>query len=108
MNIKVLKEAFRELQIEGFPKNSMNSELSTMHSEIIEFDGYVAGIAQSIIKGSKINSTKLNFNNNFKTSLDNLLVKHKYDEELNAEISKYMKYLGKLENLINVIVEILK
>ena len=44
MKTNKLKSMFKEFQRTPFPKGSSYKDLSLIHAELVEYDGYVAGL----------------------------------------------------------------
>ncbi|WP_438433840.1 hypothetical protein [Gorillibacterium sp. sgz500922] len=96
--LKKLQEFYVLLSITPFPEAPENDDVYDAYSELVEYDGHVAGLASSALRGNRIDK-HLVFKN------------HKLDafiEEIEADNESEVKSIKNYKNLLDSIVTILQ
>jgi hypothetical protein len=105
IEFKKLKIAFDDFRKISFPEPPIADELYDIYSEIVEFDAYIAGLISSLINNRKINKCDLHMDENIKQNLINFKTT---DKQTKKELSIYINYLNKLEELINMTLNLMQ
>lgn len=88
--------AFQEFIKIDFPVPSENDELNDIYFELLEYDGHVAGLVSSYLKGSPINKEFIFRNKTIINSLNNF---SGYTEEFLS----LKCYFGKLDDMVQML-----
>jgi hypothetical protein len=93
-----LKISFEEFKALPFPDDSDDPNLSEIHAELAEYDGFVAGLIDSILAGAKVLPNELQIDKKLRSRLTELL--NSSNTEVKNEAESYLEYLNKLEQLV--------
>jgi hypothetical protein len=94
-----LREAFASHRALPFPPDSTTSEeLSDLHAELIEYDGFVAGLVSSLLGGAPVDATKLKHDRALGTALECSAETAPERSEAQA----YLAYYRSLERLLDL------
>lgn len=96
-NDSALAIAFEDLRNTRFPGGSELDRVSDLHARLAEYDGYVAGVASSILKGKRRDAPR--FDEEFLTEMEQAL---RQNPEGSDELVQYIKYLRKLKEILRV------
>lgn len=100
--IKIAYDKFRKIP---FPEPPIDDNLYDLYSELVEFDAYIAGLISSFINGKKINNCDLYIDEKMMKKLINFETNNKQTKK---ELSVYLNYTNKLNDLINETLNIIK
>jgi hypothetical protein len=90
-------ESFKELP---FPEPPESDELYDIFSELVEYDGYVAGLISSFLKGNIPNRGSIEVGSNLELKLDSYFTNS--DEESRC-LLEYRAYKGRLDLLLELL-----
>jgi hypothetical protein len=93
-----LKRAFDKFRSLPFPEDSENDEVSQLHAELAEYDGFVAGLVATLLQGDDM-SPHLRFDNELEDRLARIA--RWGGPTARADARKHLEYLGALKNLID-------
>lgn len=99
--LKIAYDHFRKIP---FPEPPIDDELYGIYSELVEFDAYIAGLISSFLKGKKISKSDLHMDENIKKNLINFKTTNKQTKD---ELSVYINYLNKLDELIKMVLNLI-
>jgi hypothetical protein len=89
---------YKEFRNTPFPRNSFNAELHEIHAELVDYDGYVAGLVDTYLKDSNKYPKNLEYDQSLEDRVEKL--REINDSELNKEIEIYLDYLRKIKAVI--------
>jgi hypothetical protein len=96
-----LRAAFDRHRTSPFPPDSLTSdELSDLHAELVEYDGYVAGLISSVLGGSSADQAQLRHDRALGAALKRLA--EGGTEPVRSEAQAHLDYYRRLEHLLDL------
>lgn len=103
-NLTNLRAQFDEIKNSHFPQVAPVEELQNMKGELALYDGHVAGLVSSYLKGAAVNPGFVKVNNGIESKVKNF---HPKTPEEQKSIQELIAYKRKLDNLISVLSQLL-
>lgn len=99
-DLEALKRTFEGFKRLPFPVDSNDDEVSQLHTELIEYDGFVAGLVVTLLEGGYVPPHLLTFDHQLKARLEKI-IKGSHSSAV-ADAEKYLQYLDALGRLIDI------
>ncbi len=96
---QLLLDQFYQFSSIPFPPNSDDKVISDVHDQLVEYDGYMAGLISSYAKGNQTVKSKICYDDQFEKSIAQRVVESPH---LEKEAQVYFEYLQKLKELIDL------
>jgi len=96
---KNLQDAFNQFAQGPFPRDSYDDIISDVHAELVEYDGYIAGLVSSYAFGNDEVKEKIVHDPTLK---DRLNTRVKELPELEKEASRFLLRLQEIKKLIDL------
>lgn len=98
-----LKQKYDRFRQDAFPAAPTQSgQLSEIRNDLVEYDGHIAGIAESILAGASVDRELLQPDRQLRSRLE--LLRDNSSAPTDAEAAEYLDYLGRLEELLDLAV----
>jgi hypothetical protein len=96
-----LREAFASHRALPFPPDSETSdELSNLHAELVDYDGFVAGLVSSLLGGVAVDESRLKHDRALRVALERTAETPSEPER--SEARAYLAYYRSLERLLDL------
>lgn len=95
-----LSDALHKFEEIPFPPDSNDDRLSELHARLAEYDGYVAGLIETILRGGGLPSNVAEFDENLRSRLEQIAA-HGSDSSA-GEAQTYLAYLQGLFDLLEM------
>jgi hypothetical protein len=86
-----------------FPKSPKNNRLKKIFPEFVQWDGHVAGIVSSFLKGKKVDKKIIYIDESINIVLSSIMPK---DSDEEKELLVFREYKKKLDLLINLVLKL--
>jgi hypothetical protein len=100
-NLEELKSCFERFKKISFPEDSDDSQSSQLHAELIEYDGFIAGLISRVIDGEMISIKDFESGYELKSRLEKIANDKNAPGAKDAKI--YLNYLEEIIKLIDII-----
>lgn len=97
--IEELRRKLDEFQDLSFPEDSLDEEVSEIHAQLIETDGYVIGQLVSLIGGGNVRPSDLNVDRQLRQRLEICAASNRLSP---SDAVTYLNYLSALEDLVSL------
>lgn len=99
-DLEELRCAFEGFKRLPFPVDSDDDAVSQLHAELIEYNGFVAGLVVTLLEGGDVPPHLLTFDYQLKACLKKIIKEAPPSAVADAE--KYLQYLDALGGLIDI------
>jgi hypothetical protein len=106
--MKMLGSAIKDVAVEfekhkglPFPVDSEDDRASELRAELIEYDSHIAGLITTLLGGGSLTRGQLMSNDDLRYRLESLV--HDSTGTVAAEGREYLKYLGHIEVLVDLL-----
>lgn len=97
--LEELRQKLDEFQDISFPEDSLDEEISELHAQLIEMDGYVIGHLVSLLGGGNVKSSDLNLDRQLRQRLERCAASNRLGS---SDAVSYLNYFSALEDLISL------
>jgi hypothetical protein len=99
--LEELARAFKIFESIPFPEDSDDDEFSQLHAELVEYDGYIAGLISTLLEGGYVSPNLLRFDYDLQARLQKIVIEGTPESSLYAK--KYLNYLDALKQLLELV-----
>jgi hypothetical protein len=96
-----LRQTYDEFRRIGFPASATRShQLGEIRTDLVEYDGHVAGIVESVLADAPIDISLLEPDRSLRARLE--LLRENSSAPTNAEAAEYLRYLARLDEMLDL------
>lgn len=98
MDKNLVRTKFEIFQKISFPASSDHAEIDELRVDIIEYDGFIAGLIMSFLDGDLTAKEKIEYDPSYE---ERLIQMKTTVPALQDEVNVYLEYLNKLKDIIS-------
>ncbi len=101
MSLQELRKAFTCHEALPFPHHSgISQELSDLHAELVEYDGFVAGLVSSLLGGVPVDAAEFRHDTSIGAALKDLAARE--GEPVRSEAKAHLAYYHAVDHLLQI------
>lgn len=104
--LQSVQEAMAAHSVRRFPADSIDDDISRVHAQLAEYDGFVVGLVFSLLRGQALNLALFKPNQQLGSDLTMMLVSKPV--EANDLLKEYLAYKEELDNLLQLGMEVIR